>query len=364
MRYDLLRRIAVGSGALTIALTTAFGGVAAADVPSATTFELAVQFDKADYGSGDDVSGTVTIKNTDPGSAHGAFVRPFGTNLSTWHFDEGDNEGVAVPAGGTLVLGFTASIADPDQPIAMTVDLKASPNLPSPTLLEAYGTATVTKVTGSADGVLYFDANGNGQYDQGEGLAGATVKFSGGVPYHDEPLLTTDSDGRFAVTDIPAGHYWPTVSGVGGLVAPSIDVHLGEQPQHILVEARHKVSDTLDASLALNADTYVVGDIAHVTVTLTNTGEQDLAGISTRCNQAGDQDQLTGAGTGWGDLRRGGSGVIVPADSTMTFDVTEAVRPGSGADGRVRVVCQFGQFGDGFETGVAVSNTASAHVTS
>jgi hypothetical protein len=394
LSYALSRRIAVGSGALTIALMTALGGMAAADetptvdTPTSSapatpsdkaavkaqpnadqpvpTMNLAVKFDKAAYGSGDDVSGSVTIKNTGPVDAHGLHMSVYGTNLSSWNVERESEfwpsqPGVDIAAGNTLVLKFTANISKPDAPIKMTADLQADPNNPNTITQQDTATATVTKAFGSGDGTLYYDANGNGAYDQGEGLANIDVKINGGVPSHDEPATKTDANGKFSVTDIPAGNYSLTFDGLGDLVAPSVGLRIGQQPQHILVQARHKVSDTLKATVALNADTYAVGDIAHVTVTLTNSGDHALTGLTAMCNRIGDPNQLSGRSDGWGDLRDG-HGVTVPAHSTVTIDATEPVPNDAHRYGYTALACEFGQFNEYYWDGVTRSNVAYAHV--
>jgi SdrD B-like domain len=414
LSYALLRRIAVGSGALTIALTTVLGGVAVADESPATdtpvvtsspatptsespapsgspttsaptassddpavkaqpktnqpvpTMELAVRFDKTAYGSGDDVGGSVTIKNTGTVDAHGLHMSVYGTNLSSWSVDRSmefwpSKPGVDIAAGTTLVLKFTANISKPDAPIKMTAGLQADPNNPNTITQQDTATATVTKTFGSGDGTLYYDANGNGAYDQGEGLANVEVKINGGVPSHDEPATKTDANGKFSVTDIPAGHYSLTFDGLGDLVVPSADLHIGQQPEHVFVQARHKVSDTLKATVALNADTYAVGDIAHVTVTLTNSGDHALTGLTAACNRIGDPNQLSGRSDGWGDLRDG-HGVTVAAHSTVTIEAAEPVPTDAHRYGYTVISCAFGQFNEFYWDGATLSNAAFAHV--
>jgi LPXTG-motif cell wall-anchored protein len=319
--------------------------------------DLAITFDKASYGSGDDVSGSVTIKNTGTVAAHGVHMTMYGTNLSSWSMNDPleiwGGPGADIDAGKSLVITFTATISKPDAPIRMTADLKADPNNPNTITKEASASASITKVVGSGDGTLYFDANGNGAYDKGEGLANVGVKISGGVPNHDEPATKTDGDGKFFVKDIPAGHYSLALDGLGDLVAQSADLHIGEQEQHIFVQARHKVSDTLKAKVALNADTYAVGDIARVTVTLTNSGDHALTRITAACDRIGDPNQLTGRGDGWGDLRDGAAGITVPAHSTVTINATEAVPAGAHRTGWTAIGCDFGQFAEGFWDGAA-----------
>ena len=72
---------------------------------------------------------------------------------------------------------------------------------------------------GELSGTLYFDANGNGKYDQGEGLAGVRITLFGGTPYRDDIVQTTDSAGQFAFVELTYGHYGvDSMDGLGDLV--------------------------------------------------------------------------------------------------------------------------------------------------
>lgn len=61
-------------------------------------------------------------------------------------------------------------------------------------------------------GVVYTDANHDGQYDMGEGLGGVTISVAGG------PSVTTWSTGGYSL-EVNPGTYTVTASG-GGLAAP------------------------------------------------------------------------------------------------------------------------------------------------
>ncbi len=66
-------------------------------------------------------------------------------------------------------------------------------------------------------GVIYNDLNGNGQYDEGEGLAGVTVMPDGGVYY-----TTTTASGGFQIP-LPTGSGTMTLTASGaGLGAPRV----------------------------------------------------------------------------------------------------------------------------------------------
>ncbi|MBE1499000.1 hypothetical protein H4696_006100 [Amycolatopsis lexingtonensis] len=62
------------------------------------------------------------------------------------------------------------------------------------------------------------------------------------------------------------------------------------------------MNGALTASLAFTQDSYQPGDLAHLTVTLANSGPTPLTGIVAACNRVGDGHLLNATGPGWGDL--------------------------------------------------------------
>jgi hypothetical protein len=268
---------------------------------------------------------------------------------------------VDIDPGQSVVVTATGTIQDSKiQTISMYVQVWADSTKPA---LTANAYAYVIAGRGSVDGTLYFDANGNGRYDQGEGLAGVKIKISGGAPYQDVPPQTTDRDGHFAFTDVPFGSYYAQYDGLGDLVAGVADWTVSDQAKTLLVEARHKIADSLKASVGLDATTYAPGDTAKITVTLTNSGDHALSGITEICNGVGDPNELNGYGDGWGNLPRGKAGVTVPAHSTLTVDATEKVPAEAHDWGFTGLECAFGQSDfDSVFTNYAVASVPGAVV--
>lgn len=380
MRHTLLHRIAVGSGALTVALTTAFGGVAVADespTSGASTaqqhddqpapkFTVSAKFDKSEYHVSDQITGSITVTNTGTATAHAVHVIGDGDNLDFnsigWSDIWPGTPGIDIAPGQVVTRTFGGTVKDSAKPVKITADLMADPAAPGRVTDTDVATAAILAGKGSVDGTLYADTNNNGAYDPGEGLAGVQVTFSGGAPYHSEPPVKTDKDGHFALPDVPSGTYYPSYDGLGDLVGPVTAWQFDEGTSKVVLQARHKVSDTLTATTKLTADTYKVGDLAHVTVTMKNSGDQPLTGIGVRCNRIGDSNQLSGRTDSWGDLRDVSAGVTVPAHSTITLDVSEAVPDGARGYGYVVVDCDFGQFKYGFEDGRLSGTPDRVHV--
>ncbi|MFI9381059.1 SdrD B-like domain-containing protein [Kutzneria sp. NPDC052558] len=360
MTHTLLRRIAVGSGALTIALTTALSGVAAADeTPTGDgssvqqhtdqptpKFDVSIKFDHPSYHSGDTVTGSIKITNT--GEALVPAVRLVaGSDNLKWDIKDWQSiwlngPGVAMAPGATEVRTFTGSVIDPSKPIKGWAIVRVYE--PVDSTFRADDAATVTPTTGSIHGTLYGDVNGNGKFDKGEGLSGVQVTITGGVPSKTLPAAQTDADGKFAFKDIPSGPYTASFGATQGYVLPAAQWQVDDKALEVTVQGRRPVADTLKASVKLNADTYAVGDTAHVTVTLTNSGDYNLAGITAACDRSGESHAMGGDLSGWGDLAIGQRGVTVLAHGTVTVDVTSPVPAEAHRYGYTDLSCDFGQF--------------------
>lgn len=377
MRHTLLRRIAVGSGAVTIALTTALSGIAAADeTPSngaqsgqhvdqpASTFVVSAKFDKPSYHVSDEISGSISATNNGTAAVHVHFsATPDNLSLTRigWSDIWTGTPGIDIAPGQTITRGFAGTVEDAAKPVTITAGLMGNPAIPNLVTDQDTATAAIVVGKGDIDGTLYYDKNGNGSFDQGEGLPDVKVTISGGAPSHTLPPVKTDQDGKFKVTDVPSGTYSASYEGLGDLVPQSAGWRVDQGTVQVVSEARRKVSDTLTASTKFTADTYKVGDTAHVTVTMKNSGDRALAGITVMCG-IGDPHELKGRSDGWGDLQQSGRGVAVPAHGTTTLDVTEAVPSGARSYGYVRVRCDFGQFNAGFYDGAERAPVDRVHV--
>jgi hypothetical protein len=139
---------------------------------------------------------------------------------------------------------------------------------------------------------------------------------------------------------------------VGGWLFPFRNVRIGADTQ-LLVRGAPPLNGALKASMAFTQDSYKVGDLAHVTVTLANSGPIPLTGITAACNRIGDPHHLTGRTPGWGDLAA--DGVTIAPGETRTFDVSETVPEAAFNRGYVVVACDFG-----YEE-VDIDNHAQAH---
>ncbi|MEA5362017.1 hypothetical protein VA596_20955 [Amycolatopsis sp., V23-08] len=197
--------------------------------------------------------------------------------------------------------------------------------------------AKVAPAPGHAEGVVYGDKNGNGKRDAGEELAGAklTLRYVNGSGTH---TATSGPDGSITF-DVPGADYYLGGEVVDGWLIPFHVIRIGADTQ-LDVRGAPPLNGALQASMAFTQDSYQVGDLAHLTVTLANSGPIPLTGIVAGCNRIGDPYILSGRSPGWGDLA--GDGVTIAPGETRTFDVSEAVPAAAFNRGIVVAACDFG----------------------
>ncbi|KJK51178.1 hypothetical protein UK23_08110 [Lentzea aerocolonigenes] len=220
---------------------------------------------------------------------------------------------------------------------------------PNPHQSGISGEVPVVQTKGDLSGVVYTDKNRNGQQDSGEAAAGALVEIYGGVPSNGYKA-TTDAEGRYSFKGTPSGDYWVNYTLADGWIVHNengagdeVRVQPGA-PVQLTARAERPFSESLSATLTLDKDTYQVGEVATVTITLKNSSDRAISGIQAGCNRIGDEDQLggtprNGVPEGWGDLF--GKGVTVGAGETKTIIVTEKVPQASYTTGTVTAACDF-----------------------
>ncbi len=168
--------------------------------------------------------------------------------------------------------------------------------------------------TGSIGDSIFLDANGNGTPDAGEGISGIDVSVTylgpDGVLGTDDDVVfetTTDSDGTYNVSGLPAGEYAITVD-TGDLpagVQPTVDPDGGNDSASSVTLAPGETNDDQDfgyAPLGSIGDTvYLDGNgngvqdddedgIAGVSVTLTEPGPDGVLGTDDDTTQTDTTD--------------------------------------------------------------------------
>ncbi|MEU4526404.1 hypothetical protein AB0F52_47735 [Amycolatopsis sp. NPDC024027] len=197
---------------------------------------------------------------------------------------------------------------------------------------------------GPASGVVYGDRNENGTFDAGEGLPGA-VAYLYGTSWGNPIEATTDADGRFTFTDLPAQRY-----GISTRPLPDGWVHDGPQEYvdvdgsdpgpAVQVRALRPFSEKVRATGSFDRGTYQVGDTVQVTFTLTNVSGGDVHGITGGCDRFGSETHLLGW-TGWADIMTPGA-FDLAAGQTRTFTETGTVPTAAPTYGSFYLACDFG----------------------
>jgi hypothetical protein len=326
--------------------------------------QVCASLDKTSYRSSEVLHAKVTVTNLGTGPAEGVYVsadssasfRQIGGFPDTSLFAPngvgelaagatvtGELDGYAAhPASGFVVFSAAAFEGQPNQ----------NSNAPSPVV-----TATITPVTGDYNGVVFIDTNGNGRPDPGEGLAGVTLTLTGPFSGIDGQSVTnfaqtTDAQGQFHFAGLPGGIYsiGGTVTGGWVVLPPSpadqITVDGSSGWTNAALLAVRPLSESLHAHISFDQPSYHVGDVANMTVTLSNTGTTALTGIEASCDNAGMPQFLTGGTPAWGALA--GDGVTLSAGQTLTLHIgqtvpADAIIPlGIGAPVNVNIGCIFG----------------------
>ncbi|MFC5686506.1 hypothetical protein [Amycolatopsis mediterranei] len=384
------RALARGFAALTAAavLTSVFAGPAAADEPTPTTtapatseapstseapttapsstepenkpaaaqpqaaaderpqVKASVVLGKEVYQSDEDVHFTFTLTNTGTVPAKGLQIaqslsKP--TDLVVL-FDDGGwgplvrKPGVDLDPGKSFELQITGKIRDITQP--ETVVEGQAFDSDGRYVTDFGGRAKVEQKILPARGTVYGDRNGNGVFDDGEQLAGiplALQYLNGSNRYP----ATSGPDGKVDFGKVPSAVYYLGGVPVGDWLIPLQHIHIGANSTDLLIRAVPPLHGALKASMAFTQDSYQAGDLAHLTVTLSNSGPIPLTGIVAACDRFGSDFALKG-GPGWGDLDTFADGVAIAPGQTRTFDVTERVPEAARTSGIVTADCDFG----------------------
>jgi hypothetical protein len=214
------------------------------------------------------------------------------------------------------------------------------------------------ELKGTVGGIVFGDANENGAFDTGEGLAGVELEVSGGS----NPSVKgkTDAGGGFAFLDRPAGTYslYSPSKAAGWILAGAgqVVVDGSDKSSEVRIRGVRPLSDVLSAKIEFGAESYQVGAVAELNITLTNRGSKTLSGIKAGCDRVGLSPAHVSGWTDpslWGELASPSAGVTLGAGETKVIRVSGSVRPGSLEQGVVYASCDFGDddaFLEGFPT--------------
>ncbi len=318
---------------------------------------MCASFDKSAYRSSELVKLTLTVTNLGKATATRVALNLNGAQGNYQFYANLPGlfgpSGLNIPAGDTATSALNGYEYDPtvgrvnvEQNIAQSGRTYGAP-------IDV--AASVTQMVSNYSGVVYVDANGNGQPDPGEGLAGVRVTLNG--PYDGvkqnvgAPPVNqiTGSDGSFDFTNLPGGLYYVDAEPPSGLVInwPAggdalFMVDGSADDTGVAIPATAPLSNTLTVTAAFDQSSYHVGDPAGITFTLKNTGSTAISGIQPSCDHSGNHNEVAGTGQGWSGLT--GSGIDLAAGATTTVHETELVPTGAAQPNTNDVVvdCYFG----------------------
>ncbi|SFB32161.1 hypothetical protein SAMN05216266_108128 [Amycolatopsis marina] len=359
----LIAVLALTTGAFNTGATADTGSTAPSAPPAATTPtqaeagepDLSVTASVPDetYLMGEKIPVTVNVTNNGDADAEGVKGLTssgegfhFSTEWQTWgDFDSAT--GATVAAGETLTVEVVGSVDSWDSgETVLSIHLWGHGDAnPADDRTEVVLNVVPPSVTDTVSGIVFGDANDNGQFEIGEQLAGVTVVLSGRSTYLD---TSTGKDGRFTFSEISAGTYDLSFQDLpdGWVIryGHPIAVDGSGATSDLRYATQRPLSDALQATIEFAEPTYQPGDIAELTVKLTNNGSAPLSGIQAACDRAAEGPHLEGFDdtARWGELVWGGGGVSIDAGETRTFAVTGIVPDDAIDYGVVHVICDFG----------------------
>jgi uncharacterized repeat protein (TIGR01451 family) len=324
--------------------------------------EVSLVFDKPSYRTGDLVRFTFRIRNV--GTIPAVGVQIFQHIIDPDHLNViydpgwgplGSRPGVTIDPGASFQISVSGNIGD----------VNVSSVRVNGVVFDETGfgigefdfSAPVTKVFGHAAGTLFADRNGNGVFDNGEALAGATLTLRYQQNWQNAFTATTDAAGRFSFPELPTAAYFIGGEIVNGWLIPFdlLTIDESDRNDHLLVRGAPPLNGALHAELNFTADSYRPGELAHVIVKLSNTGATPMVGIVAACDRAGSHP--IDPASGWDGLATR-EGVTIAPGQTRTFDVTEKVAEAWIDWGYVPLGCDFGYYEVDIEHHATAGDTA------
>ncbi|MFT7837889.1 hypothetical protein Q5530_17270 [Saccharothrix sp. BKS2] len=348
----MLVRAAVAAVALVVAgspVVHAVEGAVAARPDLAVTATL----DRDEYAPGSEVGAEVVVRNNGPVAARDVRFQVEGDlRLFVSGQRLTDLPGPTIEPGGTWTARVVGRPRDPRAAsirfgVGVSTGPRYAPDLdPTPRDNHAADGAAVPQGRGSVSGVVFRDTDGDGRFDEGEGVAGRSVVAEGGAPAW-APSATTDATGRFSFgTDVPAGAYLISSPGSGSdvVAAPAARFTVTDGATHDLrLPLVPPVSTALSASVSLDGTAYRAGQAVTARITLTNRGTTALRGVVAVCDTG--RGFLAPTDPDMAAFAPDGPGVVIDRGRSRTLVLTEPLPADAVAAGQVTISCRFGDAG-------------------
>lgn len=279
--------------------------------------------DRAEYPAGEDLGLTLTVKNK--GDAPAPNVRLGYESTQAWLVTGAGD----LSSRPSLAPGMEKSfrvVLRPSDPTTESVPFQFRATIdgiadPTPGDNGRDLSLKIRQVKGSASGVIYVDANNNGRFDQGEGLANSYFVARGGTPAG-SVWGHGDANGAFKVWSAIAGKY--TISQVGNdqrAVKPGhaeFVIEAGKEA-YFEVPVVAPVRESLTVTMAFDKPKYHVSEKPGLNITLKNSSSLPLERIVAVCNGYGPEYLNS---DNFSALHPDGPGVTVPANGETTVFVT------------------------------------------
>ncbi|MDQ2587917.1 carboxypeptidase regulatory-like domain-containing protein [Saccharothrix yanglingensis] len=349
----MLLRVAVVTVALALSGSPIARAQENAAAPARADLAITTTLDQERYEPDSEMGATVTVRNN--GSVPARDVR-FQTSGDLRLFVSGQQltalPGPTIEPGGTWTARVVGHQTDPRSATArLRVGVSTGPRYapdmdPTPRDNEAEDQAVVSQARGSVSGVVYRDANANGRFDGGEGVADRQVSASGGAP-SSTLAATTDATGGFSFGgDVPTGSY--LVHSFGGdadvIAAAGARFTVTAGGTHDLrLPLVPPVRTHLAATASFDGTAYRAGQPVTARITLTNNGTTTLRGLVAVCHTGA--GLITPADPDFTALAPDGSGVTLYRGSSKTFVLTETLPADAVTAGEVSIACEFGNAG-------------------
>ena len=117
----------------------------------------------------------------------------------------------SLPVGGSTVIFVTNKVTGSCSPALNTATITSAIDQNGTTLPTAQSSASILNIGATVSGTIWYDANVNATNDAGDSALSSVIVFADlngdGVRQGSEPFATTDTNGFYQITSLPAGNY-------------------------------------------------------------------------------------------------------------------------------------------------------------
>jgi LPXTG-motif cell wall-anchored protein len=304
-------------------------------------------FDYEAYTEGNAVTMTVTIRNNGTIPATGVVVHSTGDlSFTDWGGLDEAGPGVTLPPDGKeQMVVVTAPLPDDAVDVTQVVEAVAAEPDRNPADNKASDDAFLTAKKCDLTLTLHTDNDGDGVLEPGETTRGVWVKLIGGLA-NESVDARTDDHGVVRFPNITGGVYRiETNLRTDWYIDPDEMIRLRPGQNDVVVRARPVDLSKVVASVALDRDSYAVGDTVRERVTITNNGTMDVLGLIAKCStyniEGSGENELSSVG--WGELDGDlpNPGATVRAGETRVWEFTSEITPRMWDYGSVILACDF-----------------------